>query len=60
MNHPLGKFHRPRFGVGLRNSAHGQTPSHRVPGGLRPSGQTTFAEGLPGLPRARIPHSAAD
>ncbi len=53
MNHPLGKFHRPRFGVGLRDSARGQTPSHRVPGGLRPSGQTTFAEGLPGLPRAK-------
>lgn len=30
MNHPLGKFHRPRFGVGLRFSARADALASRA------------------------------
>ena len=46
MNHPLMKFHRPRFGAGLRESARGRTPAHRLPVGVRLAEQSTLAEGL--------------
>ncbi len=51
MNHPLGKFHRPCFGAGLRDLARGQTSAHRVTAGIRLAGQATFVEGPSGIPR---------
>jgi hypothetical protein len=52
MNHPLGKFHRPRHGAGLRDWVRGQTPPHRPPVGIGPAGQATFDEDLPRVARA--------
>ncbi len=53
MNHPLGKFHRPRFAAGLHDAARGQTLAHRLPAGVRLGGQATFAEALPSVPRRK-------
>ena len=52
MNHPLAKFHRPRFGAGLREAARGQTPAHRLPLGIGLAGQPTFDADLFGVPPA--------
>lgn len=52
MNHPLVKFHRPRSGAGLRDSARGQMPAHRPQAGIRLVGQSTVTEHLPDVPGA--------
>jgi hypothetical protein len=46
MNHPLNRFHRPRSGKGLREWAHAQTPSCRMPDKLGTAAQPTFAAGF--------------
>ena len=46
MNQPLGKFHRPRLGAGLREWAGRQVLPRRMPGDFQVVAQATFVKGF--------------